>query len=180
MSVSSKKDAVKIFIGFIFARKEVYFKTKRILEKKFGQSDFESQTLPFNHTRYYEKEFGANLKRKFLSFKRLTRPGKLAQIKVVTNKIEQRLNHKGKRQINIDPGILTLSKIILASTKDYKHRIYLAKKIFAEVTLYFQNKSFHAWEWTYPDYKTPEYIQIFNHIRDIYSRQLKNRTRDKL
>ena len=168
-------NGVKLFIGFIFGKEEVYLKTKHILERKFGQSDFQSQTLPFNHTQYYEKEFGQGLLRKFLSFKKLIPPEKLAQIKIITNKIEARLSKQGRRQINIDPGILNLSKIILASTKDYKHRIYLASGIYAEVTLYYQNKSFQSWEWTYPDYKTPEYIQIFNQIRDIYSRQLKFR-----
>lgn len=174
MSANSKPDAVKLFIGFIFAREEVYLKTKYILERKFRQSDFESQSLPFNHTRYYEKEFGINLKRKFLSFQKLIPPEKLAQIKIITNKIEERLTYQGKRQINIDPGILSLSKVILATAKDYKHRIYLTKEIYAEVTLYYQNKSFKPWEWTYPDYKTPEYIQIFNHIRNIYSHQIKH------
>ncbi len=167
-----RKGGVKLFIGFIFASEEIYLKTKRKLIRKFGQSDFESQTLPFNHTQYYQKEFGINLKRKFLSFKRLIKAETLAQIKIITNKIEQGLTHQGKRQINIDPGILSLSKIILATTKDYKHRIYLAKGIYAEVTLYYQDKSFQPWEWTYPDYKTPEYIKIFNHIREIYSHQL--------
>ena len=169
-----RENAVKLFIGFIFAKSEIYLKTKYILEKKFGQSDFESQVLPFNHTQYYEKEFGADLKRKFLSFKRLTCAGRLARIKIITNKIEKSLAYKGRRQINIDPGILNLSKIVLASTKDYKHRIYLASGIYAEVTLYYQDNSFRSWEWTYPDYKTAQYIQIFNQIRNIYSYQIKH------
>lgn len=167
-------NAVKLFFGFIFAKEEIYLKTKQVLEKKFGASDFESQTLPFNHTQYYEKEFGHHLLRKFLSFEKLIQPETLAQIKNITNNTEKKLAHQGRRQINIDPGILNLSKIILATTKDYKHRIYLAKGIYAEVTLYYQDKSFQSWEWTYPDYKTPEYIQIFNSIRNIYSRQIKH------
>ena len=173
MKEKSKKNVVKLFIGFIFAKEEIYLKTKRILEVKFGKIDFESQTLPFNHTQYYEKEFGINLKRKFLSFQKLIHPEKLAQIKTITNKIEKRLVYQSKRQINIDPGILNLSKVILATTKDYKHRIYLSRGIYAEVTLYYQNKSFQSWEWTYPDYKTSEYIQIFIYIRNIYSNQIK-------
>jgi hypothetical protein len=166
-------NAVKLFIGFIFSGKEIYVKTRRILERRFGRSDFESQTLPFNHTQYYEKEFGINLKRKFLSFEKLTPAERLSQIKIITNKIEQRLKHQGRRQINIDPGILSLSKVILATTKDYKHRIYLASGIYAEVTLYFQKGSFQPWPWTYPDYRTPEYIRIFNTIRERYSQQTK-------
>jgi len=164
-----KIKAAKLFIGFIFNKDQIYIKTKHILEKKFGQSDFESPLLPFNHTRYYEREFGVNLKRKFLSFKKLIQPEKLSRIKIITNKIENRIAEQGKRQINIDPGILTLSKVVLASTKDYKHRIYLAQGIYAEVTLYYRDKSFQPWEWTYPDYKTPGYIRIFNTIRGTYN-----------
>jgi hypothetical protein len=173
MSASPKRNVVKLFIGFIFSQEETYLKAKLILESKFGKSDFESPTLPFNHTKYYEKEFGTNLKRRFISFEKLTKAERLAQIKVVTNRIEQRLRNQLRRQINIDPGILNLSKTILATTKDYKHRIYLHSGIFAEATLYYQNRSFKPWDWTYPDYKTSEYIQIFNNIRDIYLHQLK-------
>ena len=79
------------------------------------------------------------------------------------------------RIINIDPGYLDLSKLILASTKDYKHRIYLTKGIYAEVTLFYQDKTFCPWEWTYPDYKTGEYIEIFNRIRQIYAEQIKEK-----
>lgn len=174
MKANTKIIPVKLFIGFIFAKEEVYLRTKYILEKKFGLSDFQSQPFDFTHTLYYEKEFGKNLKRRFLSFRKLTSPEKLADIKIITNKIEKSLSYLGNRQINIDPGILTLSKVILASTKDYKHRIYLFKGICAEVTLYYQNNSFQAWEWTYPDYKSFEYIQIFNTIRKIYSQQIKS------
>ena len=174
MNQDYRRNAVKLFIGFIFAESKIYLKTKYILERKFGQSDFESQTLPFNHTQYYEKEFGRDLKRIFLSFKKLTCAERLARIKIITNKVEGSLSYHGSRKINIDPGILNLSKIVLASTKDYKHRIYLTSGIYAEATLYYQNKSYRAWEWTYPDYKTPQYIQIFNQIRDIYSHQIKH------
>ena len=174
MSTCSRPNAAKLFIGFIFAREAIYLKTKCILERKFGQTDFESQILPFNHTRYYVEEFGTNLKRKFLSFNRLIPTEKLTQIKIITNQVERKLADQGKRQINIDPGILTLSKVILATTKDYRHRIFLAKGIYAEVTLYYQNKTFQSWEWTYPDYRTIEYVQIFNRIRDIYAHQFKN------
>ena len=174
MDVKSKRKAVKLLVGFIFAKEEIYFKTKHILEKEFGKSDFESIILPFNHTQYYEKELGLNLKRKFLSFARLILPENLAKIKIITNRLERRLTVKNRRQINIDPGLLCLSKLILATTKNYKHRIYLTKGIYAEVTLYYQDKNFRAWDWTYPDYKTSKYIRIFNTVRTIYSQQIKS------
>lgn len=162
-------------MGFIFKEEDILDKAKGFLKKIFGKVDFESQTLPFKHTDYYEPEFGKDLKRKFISFKELILPQHLPKIKISTHRIEKKLSRGASRLINIDPGYLDLAKLILASTKDYKHRIYLDKGIYAEVTLFYQNKSFRFWEWTYPDYKTPEYIAIFNQIREIYAKQIKNK-----
>lgn len=145
------------------------------MERRFGKIDFESPALPFIHTAYYEKEFGKNLKRKFIAFQKLILPHNLHKIKIITNKIEKKMAKGISRVINIDPGYLDLSKLILASTKDYKHRIYLTKGIYAEVTFFYQDKTFRPWEWTYPDYKTSEYIEIFNRIRQIYAEQIKGK-----
>ncbi len=172
MKILLRRSPVKLFIGFIFADERIYSAAKSVLKNKFGPIDFESQLLPFNHTNYYEKELGANLKRKFISFASLIQEERLAKIKVITKRIEMRFCFQDKRKINIDPGIVTLNKVILATTKDYKHRIYLCKGIHAEVTLFYQKRAFRPWEWTYPDYKTSEYINIFNNIREIYSHQI--------
>lgn len=165
---------VKLIVGFIFRQENFFQKAKNILEKRFGRIDLESSTLAFHHTDYYKEEFGPDLKRKFVGFKRLIQPKELPQIKIFTNKIEIKLSQKAKRTINIDPGYLTQSKLILASTKDYRHRIYLAKSIYAEITLFYQQKSFQPWDWTYADYQGAQYIQIFNQLRDIYVKQIKD------
>jgi hypothetical protein len=166
--------SVKLIIGFIFKEEDIFNQAKFILAREFGKIDFESQTLAFTHTNYYEEEFGRNLKRKFISFEKAIPPENLSQIKILTNKIERKLSSGVNRLINIDPGYLDLAKLILASTKDYKHRIYLSKGIYAEITLFYQDKAFQAWEWTYPDYRTNEYIAIFNQIRELYAKQIKN------
>jgi hypothetical protein len=167
-----KHQPVKLIIAFIFGQEQALEKAKIILKKYFGTIDFQSQPLPFVHTDYYEKELGAHLKRRFVSFQKLILPQNLPRIKSITNKIEQKLTQNTYRLINIDPGYLTLSKLILASTKDYKHRIYLNKGIYAEVTLFYQDKTFRSYEWTYPDYQSNEYIAIFNQIRQIYAQQI--------
>ncbi|MFH1888912.1 MAG: DUF4416 family protein [Candidatus Omnitrophota bacterium] len=166
---------VKLVIGFIFRDKKVFDKARGVLEKEFGRIDFESRALAFTFTDYYEAEFGTNLKRKFISFKDLARPQELARIKNRTNVIEKKLSRKDKRLVNIDPGYLDMAKLVLASTKDYNHRIYLDKGIYAEITLTYRNKSFIPWEWTYADYKSAGYIGIFNRIRDIYAGQAKEK-----
>lgn len=175
-----KHQPVKFVIGLIFKNKSVLDKAKGILEKEFGKIDYESRALPFRHTSYYAAEFGRNLKRKFICFAKLIQPQNLTQIKNATNIIEKKLSRRGLRLINIDPGYLDMAKLILASTKDYKHRVYLNKGIYAEITLFYQNRTFTPWEWTYPDYRTAEYISIFNRIREIYAQQIKNGARPRV
>jgi hypothetical protein len=173
MGKIKKYPSVKLIIGFIFKDPGIYEKTKKILVKRFSKTDFESGILPFRHTDYYEKELGRDLKRGFIAFKKLIPPEYLSGIKITTNRIEEKFSAKGFRQINIDPGYLDSAKLVLASTKDYMHRVYLNKGIFAEITLFFQDKTFKPWEWTYPDYKSREYIAIFNRIRQMYTAQIK-------
>lgn len=175
MGIIKKHQPVKLIVGFIFKEEGTLNKAKNILEKRFGRIDFESESLPFVHTDYYQTEFGTDLKRKFISFKILILPQDLPKIKIIVNKIEKKLATGPSRSINIDPGYLNLSKLILATTKDYKHRIYLNNGIYAEVTLFYQDKSFRSWDWTYPDYRTGEYIGIFNKIRQIYAEQIKDK-----
>lgn len=174
MGKIKKKKVVKLIVGLIFREEKVYFLVKNILEKKFGRIDFESPNLDFSkYTNYYEEELGKNLKRKFLSFKSLIKPDSIFKIKHFTQKLEKKFSLKEKRTINIDPGYLDFSKLILSTTKDYKHRVYLKDGIYAEVTLYYEKESFRAFDWTYPDYRTSEYIEIFNTIRQIYKEQMK-------
>jgi len=174
MGKIKKHPPLKLIIAFIFKEESIVNRAKGLLERRFGAIDFQSNTLDFLHTDYYAKEMGRGLKRRFISFKRLIPERNLYKIKIATNNLEQKLAKGGIRRINIDPGYLDLSKLILFSTKDYKHRIYLGSGIYAEVTLFYENKSFRSWEWTYPDYKSHEYIVVFNQIREIYATQIKD------
>ncbi|MCM8783477.1 MAG: DUF4416 family protein [Candidatus Omnitrophica bacterium] len=165
---------VKLIMGMISSKIELFDKIKNVLEQKFGKVDLESDIFPFNKTDYYEQEMGKDLKRKFLSFKKLISPDKIARIKIFTNKLEKRFALNDRRQINLDPGYLTDSKLVLATTKNYYHRIYLEKGIYAEVTLYFKKESFCYFETTYPDYRTFPYIDFFNTVRKIYLGEVKD------
>jgi len=154
---------------------------KEELIKRFGEVDIESNTQPFNFTDYYKEEIGENLIQKLFSFSTLIRQDKLAEIKIVTNGFENNFKNGNiknnithhKRKINIDPGYITLNKYILASTKNGPSRIYLNQGIYAEITLRFINKSFVPCEFTYPNYKTNEYINFLNSIRQKYKLQLR-------
>ena len=155
MGKINKHPPVKLIAGLIFREQDILNAAQACLRKRFGKIDFESQALAFNHTDYYQEEFGDNLLRKFVSFKKPADPQALAEIKIFTNKIEQGLSKHGCRRINIDPGYLNLSKLILATTKDYSHRIYLKKGIYAEVALFYQDKSFKPWPFNCNPKKTP-------------------------
>lgn len=168
-----KVKKVKLFFGFISNDEDLFIVTEKMLSKKFGAVDFSSKVIVFDYTDYYKKELGENLKRKFISFKRLVSPEKLSEIKLLSNRIEHRFSLDNKRRINIDPGYLSSGKLVLATTKDYSHRIYLKKGILAEVTLFYQDDTFQAWPWSYPDYKSKDYIEIFNQLYRIYIEELR-------
>jgi hypothetical protein len=170
---------VKFICGFIFSKEDIYVQTKKNMEKKFGRIDFESNVLKFDFTDYYQKEMGSPLFRKFISFERLIDPQEIIKIKLFCIKLEKKFSVEEKRKINIDPGYLNEAKLVLATTKDYFHRIYLGRGIFAEVTLYYRKNNFYEFTTTYPDYRTSQYKSIFVTIREIYHQQLKKLQNEK-
>ena len=174
MGKLKSRDRVKIVVGLISRDKKLFADAARLLMRKLGPVDTESDILVFNQTTYYQPEMGKDLTRKFLSFFGLLTPEGVEKIKLFTNKLEKRFSRYGKRAINIDPGYITSAKLVLLTTKDYSHRIHIGKGIYAEVTLFFQDGEFRPWQWSYPDYKTDAYKDFFGRVRNIYMEQLKN------
>ena len=166
---------VKLIIGAITGVPDLLEETYRRLSERLGQIDYTSPLLQFDHTTYYEAEMGSGLHRQFVSYETLIPPDELSLTKIFSNDVERDFvqGDSKSRQVNLDPGYVSASKLVLASTKDHAHRIYLERGIYAEITLRFHGKTFHAWEWTYPDYQTQVYIDIFNHIRGIYMTQIR-------
>lgn len=167
---------VKLFSGIISRYSELLDTAEKALAGEFGPIDLKSAPIPFNFTNYYTKEMGAPLIRGFFSFRNLITPDELSRIKIRTNRMEQEIGASYKsdvpRPVNLDPGYLDKSKLVLATTKDYNHRIYLKDGIYAEVTLKYRAKDgFKPFPWTYPDYQTKTYLDFFNRMRDIYVRQ---------
>jgi len=163
---------VKFICGFIFKDNTVYIKALAVLEKKFGAIDVESAAIDFNFTDYYEKEMGKDLIRRFISFKKLQDPGAFIKIKHFCVKLERKFAVGNLRRINIDPGYLNEAKLVLTTTKDFSHRIYLGSGVFAEITLNYHAKGFHDHSTTFPDYRTDKYKNIFLEIREIYRTQI--------
>lgn len=164
---------VKLIFGFIYKDEKYFLKAVSLIEKRFGKIDLQSLAYDFSFTGYYEKEFGLGLKKKFISMQRLIDAGSLLKVKIFTNKIEEKFSLSGLRLINIDPGLIDLAKLVLASTKDFSHRISLGNGIFAEITLIYQDKNYRPLDWTYPDYKSTGYMDFFKQVRETYARQIK-------
>lgn len=138
---------------------------------EFGPLYLKSEAFDFTETDYYLESMGSDLKKQFLTFERLIDPGELARIKCLTNNWEQEYaglrSHSEERPLNLDPGYLTMAKLVLASTKDHAHRLYLAEGIYAEFTLQFRAGAWQSCEWTYPDYQRNDYQQFFTRCREI-------------
>ncbi len=160
-------------MSIIFKEKKILNAVMQELSSIFGQMDFASEILPFNFTDYYCKEMGKPLKRQFISFLKLISPETLPEIKHETNKVELKYSKDEKRQANIDPGYITAERLVLATGKNFTHRIYLRDGVYADLTLIYQNKDFRPLSWTYPDYASPGIREIFKQIREKYLSQLK-------
>lgn len=173
MGKAREPEPVKLVVSMFTADQELFAPVQARLEQMFGPIDFRSELFPFTHTDYYTEEFGTGLVRQFCTFERLIRPDWLPEIKISTNGLEEEYAIAGKRRINIDPGYVSLSKLVLATTKDHAHRVYVGRGIYAEVTLRYQQKAFQPWPWTYPDYASPPYLRLFEEIRRRYRMQLR-------
>ena len=152
---------------------DAFERAQEALVARFGPLDHISPDLPFAYTDYYTREMGAGILRRIVSVHELFPPGDLASVKVWTNALEDTWREDGLRTANLDPGYICGGKLVLATTKDQAHRIYLAQGIYAEVTLLFRKGQFTTLPWTYPDYASAAYHRIFCEIRNLYMAQLR-------
>lgn len=173
--MGSIKDPGKalVIIGLIHARDFDLALVMPDIIDRLGTIALRSNTAAFDQTDYYTSEMGDDLVRQWLVFGQAVAPEGLADLKIWSNGIEER--HRsvtGGRLVNIDPGIITLNNLILSSTKNYSHRIYLGQGIFAEVTLIYRHGQFQVLEWTYPDYRTESALAFFLKGRELLKDQL--------
>ncbi len=174
MGIRTEPGPVKLFVGMLSQSASLIEQMTGTLCEVFGPVDLESPVWPWEHTKYYESEMGAGLKRQFIFFETLIEPGTIADIKLKTDALEkQLLNENRGRRINLDPGYLDAAKLVLVSTKDFSHRIYLEKGIYGEVTLSYAGSTYHPYPYTFPDYRTDEYISVFKKARDLYQQMIR-------
>ncbi len=163
---------VKVFAAVCYSAETAGQKALEQLEELLGAIVLKSERfLESDFTNYYEAEMGATLNKYFIAFKNLMPAESLVDIKIKTNEFERKSLEKGQRTVNIDPGYLTEAKVVLATTKDYSHRLYLGRGIYGDLHLTYSKKSYRALPWTYPDYQQQTAIDFFNRLRVIYKEE---------
>lgn len=169
MGVPKTPQPVMLFVGMLSGEPSLLDRLGRDLEEKFGPLLYRSEDFSWNYTAYYKKELGDGLLRRFLFFLDLVPPDRIVGVKLETNRMEERYLRqapgKSLRRINLDPGYLDLAKVVLVSTKDYSHRIYLTSGIYGELTLTNVGGGFQSLPYTYPDYRAEETVRIFDTLR---------------
>ncbi len=143
-------------------------------EAEWGPVALASERFAFDATDYYEASMGGGILKCFFAFERLVDPAVLVERKLQTNRWESEYAESGAnveaRPLNLDPGYLTPAKLVLASTKDHAHRLYLSRGIYAEVTLFYKHRQWQSRDWTFTDYRRADYQQFFTACREYLRR----------
>jgi len=172
---ASMPERAMLFCSILFHAEAPLIQAIHRLVSEFGDTLLETEPKEFTFTDYYHQEMGRPLYRVILAFSGLVERDCLPDVKSRTNEIEDEYRRDGKRKINLDPGLLTLENISLATTKPYSHRLYLGKGIWAEITLIYKGNSYQKLAWTYPDYASEDLIRVFNGLRDEHKRRIQCR-----
>ena len=152
-------------------------------QSTWGHVIIESELFDFDQTSFYTRTMGNDIRKKLFAFERLIDPGTISDYKIASNQWEEqfKLSHDypENRPLNIDPGYLTEAKLVLATTKDRDHRLYLRDGIFAEVTLFYKQGVWECSRWTYPDYQSAPYHAFFDRCREYLRNRYQSGTDDK-
>ena len=173
MSTPGMPPPAKPVISLILAHEDLVGPVVRRLEEYLGPLDLLSPSWPFTETAYYNREMGEGLTRRFASFLHLADPAFLGEWKLFTNGVEARFTLGGRRLVNLDPGYLTRERLVLATGKNYAHRLYLGRGIYGDLTLLYRRGGFEALDWSYPDYARGPIPSLLTRIRRKYLWQLK-------
>lgn len=168
MSKEKKQSLAVLVIAFLYNNELSLKEAIKLTIKKFGLIKATSDTFYFTYSKYYEEEMGENLKKIFIVFESMISRESLVNVKKITDKIELKLSKNSKRTVNIDPAILTLENFILATNKNFTHRIYLKNGVFADLTLIYKNNSYTELPWTYSDYGSEYTKNFLNKTRKIF------------
>lgn len=170
---------VKLVCGLLFSDAELAERALQLLVTSYGRIDYKSPLYPFEITDYYVAEMGSPIYRQFISVQDLIHPGRLADIKIACNKIEEALAVAGKRKVNLDPGYMDYDKFVLASAKYNSQKIYLDQGIYADPTMRYEHGQYVAAPYAFPDFKSGQYQDAFLQIRAKFKGQLRRLMQDR-
>lgn len=168
MSVLQSPKPAKLVIGIFTRETEIIEDLVPEFVSRFGRIDLVSPWMEFTYTRYYEPEMGSALRRRVFAFVPLIAQQDLAGVKIATHQIEQSYSRAGRRRVNVDPGYMLQERFVLASGKNFSHRICIGPGIYADLTLIYQKGNFQPLAWTYPDYAAGGMLKFLKQVRDKY------------
>ncbi len=175
MSTPKSADPGLLIISILSARWDECWTTLREeLEAQFGPMDGVSEEFSFDDTGYYDAELGTPITRRLVEFEILRPQDDLADIKLFTNSLETKYGEEGQRMFNLDPGFITMQRLVLATGKEFSHRIYLKDGIWADLTLIWQKKQWVDFPWTFPDYAGEMMKSRLTNLRQSYKTKLNN------
>lgn len=179
MGAITTPERVKLIVAMLSASRDMLAAAASRLQRDLGPVDLTGEVMAFDFTHYYDEEMGSILLRQFIALKRLISPAEIVAIKRATNDIESEFAAGPNRPVNLDPGYITESKLVLASTKDFAHRIYLSEGIYAEVTLAYVHSRWVSHPYTFPDYASGRYDEFLTHARELLRIQLGRKGRHR-
>jgi hypothetical protein len=166
-----REDAI-LFVGSLFSSDDVFSAAEQDLTETFGTVLFKSPTIQWDYSEYYYTELRPPILRNFLFFEAVVDPPCLVEAKLAAMEMEKKFSVNGRRLINLDPGYLTLAKAVLASKKNYSHRINLGRGVFAELELFFRHGRFNPMPYTYADYRDKRLLGFFTTARELFKKSL--------
>ncbi|MGC8926525.1 MAG: DUF4416 family protein [Myxococcota bacterium] len=166
-------DKVCLIVSILYSDEKILYEALNALNSELCSGFLLDYIGRFDFTHYYDEEIGTPIFRRFWRAEKLFPRDSLSDIKNKTNDIEKRFIVNNKRRFNLDPGLLSAENFILATTKNYTHRIYLKDGIYADLTLIYKDKEFKPLEWTYPDYASIEIRELLRNERSKYLLKLR-------
>jgi hypothetical protein len=162
-----------VVLGLLYGQPELAGEAAAQLAEPWGGVDLWGEPQVFNHTPYYEKEMGSGLQRRFCSFAGLIAADQLVALKQSAWEIEEQYMLGGHRQVNLDPGILDATKVVLASFKPGPQKLYLGSGVWADMVLFYTSRAFRPLLWTFPDLRDGPHLELFIRARRRYKELLR-------
>jgi hypothetical protein len=173
MSTIKSPAPVALFVAALYAPNFSDAAASELIAEHFGNALLPGPLFDFTFSAYYADEMGPSLRKAFFVLDRMIDPAELPEWKLRAMALEEQHSRGGKRTINLDPGYLEAPKLVLATAKNFAHRIYLGRGVYADVQLYVRDGKFQTNSWTYPDYKLPEHLRFFERARAKYFEKIK-------